>query len=78
MMHCAAMNNHTDVVEYIVNDLQMGELDKEDIVRKCIILTLYNHWNPNISEGQRMLKKVQEFNIVTFIIITLFVFLSVW
>uniref|UniRef100_A0A671RS98 Ankyrin repeat and death domain containing 1B n=1 Tax=Sinocyclocheilus anshuiensis TaxID=1608454 RepID=A0A671RS98_9TELE len=30
MMHCAAMNNHTDIVEYIVDDLQMGELDKED------------------------------------------------
>lgn len=76
MMHCAAMNNHTDVVEYIVNDLQMGELDKEDIVRKCIILIVYKQ--KDISEGQRMLKKVQEFNIVTFIIITLFVFLSVW
>lgn len=31
-MHCAAMNNHTDVVEYIINDLQMKELDKEDKV----------------------------------------------
>ncbi|XP_058631918.1 ankyrin repeat and death domain-containing protein 1B isoform X2 [Onychostoma macrolepis] len=30
MMHCAAMNNHTDIVAYIVDDLQMGELDKED------------------------------------------------
>ncbi|XP_039505808.1 ankyrin repeat and death domain-containing protein 1B isoform X2 [Pimephales promelas] len=30
MMHCAAMNNHTDIVEYIVDDLQMGELDKEE------------------------------------------------
>jgi len=34
MMHCAAMNNHTDIVEYIVDDLQMGELDKEEQVRK--------------------------------------------
>ncbi len=34
MMHCAAMNNHTDIVAYIVDDLQMGELDKEDQVRK--------------------------------------------
>lgn len=31
-MHCAAMNDHTDVVEYIINDLQMKELDKEDKV----------------------------------------------
>ncbi|TRY64545.1 hypothetical protein DNTS_022663 [Danionella cerebrum] len=30
MMHCAAMNNHTDIVAYIFDDLQMGELDKED------------------------------------------------
>lgn len=41
MMHCAAMNNHTDIVEYIVNDLQMGELDKEDIVRKKYYSFLY-------------------------------------
>lgn len=34
MMHCAAMNNHTDIVEYIVDDLQMRELDKEEQVRK--------------------------------------------
>lgn len=32
MMHCAAVNDHTDIVEYIVNDLQMKELDKEDHV----------------------------------------------
>lgn len=31
-MHCAAFNNHTDIVEYIINDLQMKELDKEDNV----------------------------------------------
>ncbi|RXN03525.1 ankyrin repeat and death domain-containing 1B [Labeo rohita] len=30
MMHCAAMNNHTDIVAYIVDDLQIGELDKKD------------------------------------------------
>ncbi|XP_029367255.1 ankyrin repeat and death domain-containing protein 1A [Echeneis naucrates] len=30
MMHCAAINNHTDIVEYIINDLQMKELDKDD------------------------------------------------
>ncbi|XP_031704708.1 ankyrin repeat and death domain-containing protein 1A [Anarrhichthys ocellatus] len=30
IMHCAAINNHTDIVEYIVNDLQMKELDKDD------------------------------------------------
>lgn len=31
-MHCAAINNHTEIVEYIVNDLQMQELDKDDKV----------------------------------------------
>lgn len=31
-MHCAAINNHTEILEYIVNDLQMKELDKEDKV----------------------------------------------
>lgn len=31
-MHCAAINNHTEIVEYIVNDLQMKELDKDDQV----------------------------------------------
>ncbi|KAM7416455.1 hypothetical protein PAMA_018488 [Pampus argenteus] len=30
IMHCAAINNHTDIVEYIVDDLQMKELDKDD------------------------------------------------
>ncbi|XP_030274330.1 ankyrin repeat and death domain-containing protein 1B isoform X1 [Sparus aurata] len=30
ILHCAAINNHTEIVEYIVNDLQMKELDKED------------------------------------------------
>uniref|UniRef100_H3DD98 Ankyrin repeat and death domain containing 1B n=1 Tax=Tetraodon nigroviridis TaxID=99883 RepID=H3DD98_TETNG len=30
IMHCAAINNHTDIIEYIINDLQMKELDKED------------------------------------------------
>ncbi|XP_077379001.1 ankyrin repeat and death domain-containing protein 1A [Festucalex cinctus] len=30
IMHCAAINNHTDIVEYIVNDLHLKELDKED------------------------------------------------
>lgn len=32
ILHCAAINNHTEIVEYIVNDLQMKELDKEDKV----------------------------------------------
>ena len=31
-MHCAAINNHTDIVEYIVKDLQMKELDRRDQV----------------------------------------------
>lgn len=31
-MHCAAINNHTDIVEYIINDMQMKELDKDDQV----------------------------------------------
>lgn len=32
IMHCAAINNHTEIIEYIVSDLQMKELDKEDKV----------------------------------------------
>lgn len=31
-MHCAAINNHTEIIDYIINDLQMKELDKEDQV----------------------------------------------
>lgn len=38
IMHCAAINNHTDIVTYIVNDLQMKELDKEDQVKKQLLL----------------------------------------
>lgn len=34
ILHCAAINNHTDIVKYIVNDLQMKTLDKEDQVRR--------------------------------------------
>uniref|UniRef100_A0A3P9N6K5 DNA polymerase kappa n=1 Tax=Poecilia reticulata TaxID=8081 RepID=A0A3P9N6K5_POERE len=30
IMHCAAINNHTEIVEYIINDMQMKELNKED------------------------------------------------
>ncbi|KAM6930997.1 ankyrin repeat and death domain-containing protein 1A [Xenentodon cancila] len=30
IMHCAAINNHTEIMEYIINDLQMTELDKND------------------------------------------------
>ncbi|XP_032372062.1 ankyrin repeat and death domain-containing protein 1B isoform X2 [Etheostoma spectabile] len=30
IMHCAAINNHTEIIEYIMNDLQMKELDKDD------------------------------------------------
>ncbi|KAL3063110.1 hypothetical protein OYC64_002819 [Pagothenia borchgrevinki] len=30
IMHCAAINNQTAIIEYIMNDLQMKELDKED------------------------------------------------
>ncbi|XP_060893989.1 ankyrin repeat and death domain-containing protein 1B [Labrus mixtus] len=30
IIHCAAINNHTDIAEYIINDLQMKELDKDD------------------------------------------------
>lgn len=32
IMHCAAINNNTDIVEYIINDLQMKELHKDDQV----------------------------------------------
>lgn len=31
ILHCAAINNHTEIVDYIVNDLQMKELDKDDL-----------------------------------------------
>ncbi|XP_068455425.1 ankyrin repeat and death domain-containing protein 1B-like [Clinocottus analis] len=30
ILHCAAINNHTEIAEYIINDLQMKELDKDD------------------------------------------------
>ncbi|XP_037536997.1 ankyrin repeat and death domain-containing protein 1B [Nematolebias whitei] len=30
IMHCAAINNHTGIIEYIINDLQMKELDRDD------------------------------------------------
>ncbi|XP_035515165.1 ankyrin repeat and death domain-containing protein 1B [Morone saxatilis] len=30
IMHCAAINNNTDIVQYIIDDLQMKELDKHD------------------------------------------------
>ncbi|XP_014897665.1 ankyrin repeat and death domain-containing protein 1A isoform X4 [Poecilia latipinna] len=30
IMQCAAINNHTEIVEYIINDMQMKELNKED------------------------------------------------
>lgn len=36
ILHCAAINNHTEIIEYIVNDLQMKELDKEDNVSTWI------------------------------------------
>lgn len=32
IMHCAAINNHTDIVTFIIYDLMMKELDKEDLV----------------------------------------------
>lgn len=32
IMHCAAINNHTGIIEYIINDLQMKELDRDDQV----------------------------------------------
>ncbi|XP_055017977.1 ankyrin repeat and death domain-containing protein 1B isoform X2 [Boleophthalmus pectinirostris] len=30
ILHCATINNHTEIVEYIINDLIMKELDKGD------------------------------------------------
>lgn len=36
IMHCAAINNHTDILEYIVDDLQMKELDKDDQVSSAL------------------------------------------
>jgi len=49
-MHCAAINNHTDIVEYIINDLQMKELDKDDQVSTrhlFFIKRLHNSEQPN-------------------------------
>lgn len=40
ILHCAATNNHTDIVEYIVNDLQMKELDREDKVYAYLIVQI--------------------------------------
>lgn len=42
-MHCAAINNHTDIIEYIVNDLQMKELDKEDNVSSISVSLSLNY-----------------------------------
>ena len=36
IMHCAAINNHTEILEYIVDDLQMKELDKDDQVSSVL------------------------------------------
>ncbi|XP_047238255.1 ankyrin repeat and death domain-containing protein 1A [Girardinichthys multiradiatus] len=30
IMHCAAIKNHTEIIGYIINDMQMKELDKDD------------------------------------------------
>nr|XP_015827998.2 ankyrin repeat and death domain-containing protein 1B [Nothobranchius furzeri] len=30
ILHCAAINDHSEIVEYIINDLQMRELDRDD------------------------------------------------
>lgn len=37
ILHCAALNNHSEIVDYIVNDLQMKELDREDKVFTYLI-----------------------------------------
>lgn len=31
-MHCAAINNQTEIIEHIISDLQLTELDKDDQV----------------------------------------------
>ncbi|XP_054630515.1 ankyrin repeat and death domain-containing protein 1A isoform X1 [Dunckerocampus dactyliophorus] len=43
IMHCAAINNHTDIVDYIVNDLQMKELDKDDQSGHCAFAMAAEH-----------------------------------
>lgn len=46
ILHCAAINNHTEIVDYIVNDLQMKELDKDDLVcnlHKTIVANFILH-----------------------------------
>lgn len=44
-MHCAAVNNHTDIIEYIINDLQMKELDKEDNVSIWLFFSFLSYFN---------------------------------
>lgn len=48
IMHCAAINNQTEIIEYIMNDLQMKELDKEDQVSTSLIFI--NQLHNSLSE----------------------------
>ncbi|XP_077601127.1 ankyrin repeat and death domain-containing protein 1A-like [Stigmatopora nigra] len=43
ILHCAAINNHTAIVDYIVNDLQMKELDKDDQSGYCAFAMAAEH-----------------------------------
>ncbi|XP_061527756.1 LOW QUALITY PROTEIN: ankyrin repeat and death domain-containing protein 1A [Phycodurus eques] len=43
ILHCAAINNHTEIVEYIVNDLQMKELDVDDKSGHCAFAMAAEH-----------------------------------
>lgn len=54
IMHCAAVNDHTDIIAYIVDDLQMRELDKEDHVWHHVLF-FYFYTEATISE--RLFKK---------------------
>uniref|UniRef100_A0A8K9UHF5 Ankyrin repeat and death domain containing 1B n=1 Tax=Oncorhynchus mykiss TaxID=8022 RepID=A0A8K9UHF5_ONCMY len=43
IMHCAAINNHTDIVTFIIYDLMMKELDKEDLSGHRVFASAAEH-----------------------------------
>lgn len=67
MMHCAAVNDHTDIVAYIVDDLQMKELDKEDHVWHHVLLYYFKMLNNAINERlSKIMYKLRISGCVTF------------
>lgn len=48
ILHCAAINNHTHIVDYIVNDLQIkNDLDKDDEVARADTCTNQRLYPPH-------------------------------